>query len=374
MQWPDPQGPDSQGRGMQGPGKQGPDAQAFPPERTLTRHARQERFAPIGTLGQERLRGARVLIVGLGALGSHVAESLCRAGLGELILVDRDIVELQNLQRQSLYDSADALAGRPKALAAATRLAAIDPGLAIHALAAEFDAELWDRLPARPQVIVDGTDNFATRLLMNDLAVRDGVPFVHGAVVGGNGRVAVFVPGRGPCLRCLLEDEPAGREAQTCETAGVLEPAVAIVAALQSAACLALLVDARDAVPRGLAVVDAWSGTLVRRFAGATPRPDCASCGTRSFPSLAPGPRAALTLCGRDAVQVRPRNPLTVDLHALADALRGAVDALDVQAQFLRFRADACRFTVFADGRALVFGTGDPQRARALYDRWLALG
>jgi hypothetical protein len=204
--------------------------------------------------------------------------------------------------------------------------------------------------------------------------VRDGVPFVHGAVVGGSGRVAAFVPGRGPCLRCLLEDEPVGRETQTCETAGVLEPAVAIVAALQSAACLALLVGALDAVPRGLAVVDAWFGTLVRHFAGATPRADCASCGTLSFPSLAPGPRAALTLCGRDAVQVRPRNPLTVDLRALADALRGAVDALEVQPQFLRFRADACRFTVFADGRALVFGTGDPKRARALYDRWLALG
>ncbi|MBI5850800.1 MAG: ThiF family adenylyltransferase [Planctomycetes bacterium] len=341
--------------------------------RSTARHARQERFAPIGADGQARIAGSSVLIVGLGALGTHVAEALARAGVGRLALVDRDVVELQNLQRQTLYDASDAALGRPKAIAAAARIAAIDPAILVTPFAADFDGELWDRLPARPDVVVDGTDNFATRMLINDLAVRDGVPWVYGGVVGASGRVAVVLPGVTPCLRCLLENEGDGRAILTCETAGVIEPAVAWVAALQTAETLKLLLGARDALARGVARIDAWTGVLQRAFVEAKPRAECASCGKRHFPALTVTKRGTTALCGRDAVQVRPQVTRHADLSSLAGALRGAADALEVSDAFLRFTGDGCRFTVFADGRALVFGTSDPLRARALYDRWIGL-
>lgn len=349
---------------------------AEPGGRSTARHARQERFGPIGAEGQARIAGSSALIVGLGALGTHVAEALARAGVGRLTLVDRDVVELQNLQRQTLYDASDAVLGRPKAIAAAARIAAIDPAVLVTAFAADFDGELWDRLAARPDVVVDGTDNFATRLLINDLAVRDGVPWVYGGVVGASGRVMTVVPGLTPCLRCLLEladDDDDGRETATCETAGVIEPAVAWVAALQTAETLKLLLGARDALARGVARIDAWSGVMQRAFVDAKPRADCASCGLRRFPALTMPTRGTTSLCGRDVVQVRPNLTRHADLRALAAALRGAADSLECSTALVRFAADGCRFTVFADGRALVFGTGDPLRARALYDRWVGL-
>ena len=311
------------------------------------------------------------MIVGVGALGSHVAETLARAGVGRIDLVDRDVVELHNLQRQALYRDADARAGRPKALAAAEHLRAIDGSLAIEGRVAHFDAELWDQLEARPDLVIDGTDNFATRYLINDLALRDGVPWIYGGVVGATGRCAVIVPGRTPCLRCLFPEPPDGFEAGNCETLGVLAPAVATVAALQSMAALQILSGRSSALALGITSFDLWSGSHRRSLADAAPRADCPSCGTRSFPSLGTATSDAVVLCGSTTVQIRPARPRRLDLDRLHATLREVVERSERSPHLLRIWVDGCRISVFEDGRALVSGTADALRARALCDRWI---
>ena len=340
-------------------------------EDSFARHRRQARFAPLGESGQARLRASSALVVGLGALGSHLAETLLRAGVGRLELIDRDVVELQNLQRQSLYDERDAREACPKAIAAERRLRAIDGAVEIQAHVGEFDAAFWVSRVRALDVLLDATDNFATRYLLNDLAVRDGIPWVHGAVVGTEGQSAVVLPGETPCLRCLLDEPPAGYAIGSCETIGVLEPAVAAIAALQSIEALKILAGRRDAVTRGLTRIDLWNGTHQRFFAAALPRPECASCGTREFPSLEAGTTPTVVLCGRDTVQIRPARKITLDLDAVGRALADAVTNLERTPHLLRISVDGCRIALFADARALVFGTSDPLRARALYDRWI---
>ena len=329
------------------------------------RHSRQTRFAPIGPVGQERLRTARVAVIGVGALGSAVAEQLARAGVGRLRLVDRDVVELSNLQRQALYDQADADAGRPKAHAAAAHLAAIDAAIAVEAIAGELTAASAARLIADCDAVVDGLDNFPARHVLNEACCRAGTPWVHGAVLGAYGLSLSIVPGTSACLRCLQPEPPAPADNPTCDSAGVIGPAVRLVAAWQAAEVLKLLTDAA-AVRRDLWSCDLWSGRFQRL---AVPRdPACRACGaTADFPALAAGDEPAIVLCGRQAVQVRRAPP--GDLARLAGKLGAAV--VTANTVFVRFRDAGATATCFADGRVLVQGVADPVQARALCDRWL---
>lgn len=330
------------------------------------RHARQTRFARIGAAGQERLRAARALVVGVGALGSAAAELLCRAGVGRLRLVDRDVVELSNLQRQALYDQADAEAGSPKAHAAAAHLAAIDAGVAVEPIAGELNAATAAELVAGCDAVVDGLDNFPARHLLNEACCRAGIPWIHGAVLGAYGTCMPVLPGETACLRCLQDEIPAAADNPTCDTAGVIGPAVRLVAAWQAAEALKVLSGDRAAVRRELWSCDLWENRFQRLR---VPRdPACRACGERAdLPALAAGDEPAIVLCGRQAVQVR--RPPPGDLARLAARLGPAVSAAN--AVFVRFRDGAAVATCFADGRVLVQGVDDPLRARALCDRWL---
>jgi len=331
------------------------------------RHVRQVRLPEIGEEGQRRLAGGRVAIVGVGATGSHLAASLARAGVGTLRLIDRDVVETSNLPRQTLFTARDADEVRPKVEAAAEALATIDPALSIEPHAADLTADAAPALLGGVDVVLDGTDNVATRLLVNDLCVRDGLPFVYSGVVGTVGQTLVVVPG-GPCLRCYVPDVPPPGALPTCETAGVLGTAVALVAALAATEAIKLLLR-RDDVRAGVVVdVDVWTGR-VRRIA--LPRAeDCPCCVGRRFPFLEAAPAAAATvLCGRDAVQL-PSHGTPVDLARLAGQL-APLGKVHRGALLVRLDTDERRVLVFADGRVIVGGTSDAAEARTIRARLL---
>ncbi len=329
------------------------------------RHSRQTRYGPIGNAGQARLGAARVAVVGVGALGSAVAELLARAGIGHLRLIDRDVVELSNLQRQALFDQADADAGRPKAHAAAAHLAAIDAGIEIEAVAGELNAASAAGLLAGCDAVVDGLDNFPARHVLNETCCRAGIPWVHGAVLGAYGVSLAVLPGETACLRCLQDELPAAADNPTCDSAGVIGPAVRVVAAWQAAEILKMLVD-RSAVRRELWSSDLWNNRFQRL---SVPRdPACRACGVQAdYPALAAGDEPAIVLCGRQAVQVRRAPP--GDLTRLASRL--GAEVVSANEVFVRFRDGPATATCFRDGRVLIQGIGDPLQARALCDRWL---
>ena len=333
------------------------------------RYSRQVRVAAVGDAGQARLRRASVLVVGCGALGTHAADALVRAGVGRVLLVDRDVVEWSNLQRQVLFAEADAAAGLPKAIAARERLRAANGDVDVRAHVADCNLDFLRALDPRPDVVLDGTDNFPTRYLLNDWCRQQGIPWIYGGAVGTEGAAMVVRPG-GPCLRCLCPEPPAQADVGSCETAGILAPAIAAVSAFQVAEALKLLVGCEPT--RGVYTCDVWRGSYAVLPVAEGPAADCAACARGEYPALSARTPATVTLCGRDAVQVEAPAGATVDLDALEATLRSAaVDGLVRTRHLLRFAADGCRFTVFPGGRALLFGVHDPLRARALYDRWL---
>lgn len=337
--------------------------------RSDPRYARQVRFPSIGVSGQERLGSARVLLVGVGALGSALAETLVRSGVGRMWLVDRDVVELSNLQRQTLYAECDV--GAPKAHAAAARLHAINRTAALAPIAEDFTPAVFEGLDAAPDLILDGTDNFATRYLINDLALRARVPWVYGGAVGSRGTAMAVLPGRTPCLRCLMPEPPPGGATETCETAGVLAPAIAAVAAFQATQALKILSGNTDAVTRGFLMLDVWDHQHRLHMTDAGPAPHCATCQGESFPALDADWLEPVRLCGRDAIQVQPRTHSGVDLDSLAARLDTTDNEVVRTPWLLRFRAEGHAFSVFPNGRALVFGLDDCGRARILYDRYV---
>ncbi|MDW8373483.1 MAG: ThiF family adenylyltransferase [Planctomycetota bacterium] len=322
------------------------------------------RFAPLGVAGQRRLRQARVGIVGLGALGSAVAEQLARAGVGYLRLIDRDVVEASNLPRQALYTPDDAEAGRPKALAAAAHLARLAPDCTLDPVPSELDADNAFRLLSGLDLVIDGLDTFAARHLLNDACCQLALPWVHGAVLGAQGQSLAVIPGDSACWRCLQPEPPEPADSPTCDSVGVIIPAVRLVAAWQAALALQLLVD-RSRLRRALWACDLWTGTWQQLM---VPRdPGCRSCGPAADrPALAGAP-AAVVLCGRQAVQLR--RPAPGELRSLAARLGAAARILD--GVCLRVVAEGLSATCFPDGRVLVQGTGDPVQARAWCDRWL---
>ena len=341
---------------------------ARPDANSLDRYSRQMRFAPIGEDGQRRLLASRVLVVGCGALGSAVVETLVRAGVGQVRLVDRDYLEFSNLQRQVLYDEGDVAAGLPKAIAAGTKLRLINSQVELDPRVVDVTHKNIAELADDADVIVDGTDNFEVRFLLNDYALSAGKPWVYGGVIGAEGQCMTIVPGDTACLACLLPEPPPPGASPTCDTAGVLAPAVNLVAAIQSAEALKLLSGHSQAISRHLAVVDLWHNTLRRvDLSKLLEAGDCRVCCGREFAWLEGrrGSKAAV-LCGRNAVQLRPDVPRELDLWALADSLSGVADII-VNDYLLRATTERHTVTVFADGRAIVTGTDDEGAARSVY-------
>ncbi len=331
----------------------------------------------VGEAGQRRLAASSVLLVGCGALGSVSADLLVRAGVGRLVLIDRDLVEPTNLQRQTLYTETDL--GMPKAEAARRRLAAVNSGVAIEAHVADFTGDAAEDLAEGTiDAVVDGTDNFETRLALNDLAVERGVPFVYAGVVGTCGTTMTVIPGRTPCLRCLVDAPPPPGVLPTCDTAGVFGPTVVMAAAWQASEALRLLIGV-DALGGELIEFDLWPSRVRRFDLRSSRRADCPCCVGRRFDYLrgVAGTRTT-TLCGRNSVQVLPQRNGGVDLPALAGRLvtHGAVAANEflVRCELGAEPGDgggACTLTVFSDGRAIVSGTLRAERARAIYAKYV---
>ena len=333
-----------------------------------TRYSRQVLFSKIGPKGQERLGKARVLVVGCGALGTHLAETLARAGVGHLTLIDRDFVELSNLQRQALFDERDAAQGLPKAEAAQRHLAEINSEVEIRAVVEDFTPRNAERVAEGFDLILDGTDNMETRYVLNDVAVKNGTPWVYGGVIGTAGMVMAIRPGDGPCLTCLFPDPPGPGELPTCDTVGVLGPAVSVVAALESIEALRYLTGER---PRAHALhqFDLWTGDFQRIAIERDPA--CATCRERSFRYLtAERTNWVTSLCGRNAVQITPPQDTAVDLERLKASLAGQGRLRDT-GYYLRFAAEGVEMSIFPDGRVILTGTSDPALARTLHARYI---
>ena len=337
----------------------------------------------LGTEGQARLAASHAAVVGVGALGCTSADLLVRAGVGRVTLIDRDIVETTNLQRQTLFTEADAYAGLPKAVAAADRLRTVNSDIQIDHHVADANASTIERLlgiPAGPpDAILDGTDNFDTRLLINDVACKHGIAYFYAGVVAGRGMATPVLPGDErnlPCLRCLMPKAPPPGSQPTCDTVGVFSPAVVIAAAVQAGEAIKLLAGRRDLVSPTLLEFDLL-GTTRRSLDLAGMRdPACPCCGVRCgegrYDFLDSPPSGSTALCGSGAVQVLPAAGRGVDLAALARRLEPVGD-FDQTPFFLRGKLDdpPQRLTVFADGRALFHDVDDPARARALYARFI---
>lgn len=333
----------------------------------MEKYSRQILFPALGEEGQRRLFASRAVIVGCGALGSFHAAALARAGAGELVLIDRDYVEPSNLQRQWLYDEADALEGLPKAVAAERKLRTINGDASIRPVIADVDAANVENLLAGADVILDGSDNFAVRYLINETAVKTGTPWIYGAAVGSYGVTATIIPGKTRCLKCLLPDSPGGAQ-PTCDTAGILNAAASAVASFQVGDAVKILSGNTAAVEPRLLTLDVWQGAP-RSVATGEPDPECPVCGRRQFDLLAaPALRPSAILCGRDAVQVRGDS--AVDLEELSTRL---ADIGDVRCNeyALRLVAPPYEMTLFADGRAIIKGVDDPARARSIYSRFV---
>jgi adenylyltransferase/sulfurtransferase len=329
------------------------------------------RFAPLGRAGQERLLAARALVVGCGALGAVIANTLARAGVGNLRIVDRDFLELNNLQRQVLYDEDDVAAGLPKAIAAKNRLAKINSQIEIDAVVADVDHTNIERLLAGVDCLIDGTDNFETRFLLNDAAVKLGIPWIYGGCLGAEGQSVTILPGETPCLRCLMPEAPPPGSTPTCDSAGILATIIGVIASLEANEALKILSGHKDAISRTWTVLDLWDNTLRQfKLAGAKVA-DCPCCGQHEFPWLS-GQRGSHTaiLCGRNAVQLSFPGREPVSLDDLAAKL-AAVGQVSRNKYLVRATIGNYLLTIFPDGRAVIGGTEDIAEAKSVYAKYV---
>jgi molybdopterin-synthase adenylyltransferase len=339
----------------------------------LEKYSRQILFAGIGETGQEKLLGACAVLVGCGALGTVAANLLVRAGLGRLRIIDRDFVEPSNLQRQTLFEEADAREALPKAVAAERRLRAINSSVHVEGVVADVTTDNVRELLTGFPLLLDGTDNFETRLLLNDAAISLNIPWIYAAAVGSYGVTMTIRPGDTACLACLLEgdDKSAALGAEaTCDTAGVLNAAVGVVASVEAAEAIKVLAGKMEALHGRLISCDVWSGKF--QSIRAARNPECRACGRRDFTYLEGESQPHITMCGRDSVQIHERSR-RLDLGALSRQLAVA-SAEEVRNNefLLRFRVPPYEMTVFADGRAIIKGTKDPGVARSLYARYIS--
>lgn len=341
----------------------------------LTRFERQWRFAPIGQEGQRQIAKSKVLVVGCGALGSVAAEQLVRAGVGSLRIVDRDFLEWNNLQRQSLYDEADVRSGLPKAVIAADKLRRIHSQATIEPLVADVRSDNILSLLEQVDAIVDGTDNFETRFLINDAALETNTPWVFAGCLGASGQTMTIRPGHSACLRCLMpEGPPPPGTLPTCDTGGILAPIIHVMAAIQVCEVLKLLCGSFDAVSRHLTAIDLWNSSLRRiELQSLRDGQQCPACeqGARDWLRGTRGSSTAV-LCGRNAVQLAAGQGTRVDLEAIARRFSHE-QIITTNPFLLRLAVGESTFTLFQDGRVIVSGTEDPLRARALVAQHLGM-
>jgi adenylyltransferase/sulfurtransferase len=341
-------------------------------DEVLERYSRQMRFPGIGEDGQRRLLDSHVTLCGCGALGTVLANALVRGGVGHLRLVDRDFIETNNLQRQVLFDEHDVAENLPKAEAAARKLAAVNSSVHVEPVVTDIDRTNILELVKDADLILDGTDNFEIRYLINDAAIKLGKPWVYGGCIGSHGQTMTILPGETPCLRCVFEAAPAPGEAGTCETAGVLSPIVNIVASFQAAEAFKILTGGRDRINRDLIYVDVWDNVQRRiKIAPLLGKVDCPCCRRRRFEWLE-GEQGSHTtsLCGRNAVQVAQRTPARLNFEGMARQLE-TLGQVSYNRFLLKFEAEGYQFTVFPDGRAIIKGTDDVDRARTLYAKYV---
>ncbi|UOQ42836.1 ThiF family adenylyltransferase [Halobacillus salinarum] len=336
---------------------------------TVERYSRQERFHPIGKAGQSLLARSHVLIIGGGALGSANAEMLTRAGVGRLTIIDRDYVEWSNLGRQQLYTETDVQGFLPKAKAAEKKLQKINSTLSILGVAEEFSSENAERWLQDVDIIIDGTDNFETRFILNDAAAKQEIPWIYGGCVKSHGLCLPILPGKTPCLQCLINQIP--QDGETCDTAGIIAPAVQMVAAHQTTNCLKFLTG--NQMSKKLFFFDIWneehsfmdvSSLLDFRC------PTCSEHATYPYLTKRKGVRTAV-LCGRDTVQIRPEEKNSISLSVLYQRLEPVTDKLIHNGELLMFYAENTRFVVFKDGRTLIHGTNDIKQAKKLYQQFI---
>jgi adenylyltransferase/sulfurtransferase len=339
---------------------------------SLERYSRQMRFFGIGEEGQRRLLKSHVTLCGCGALGTVLANALVRAGVGHVRIVDRDFIETSNLQRQVLFDEHDVKENLPKAEAAARKLGAINSEVHVEPVVTDIDRTNILELVQDADVILDGTDNFEIRYLINDAAVKLNKPWVYGGSIGGHGQTMTILPGETPCLRCVFEAAPAPGEAGTCETAGVLGPIVNIVASFQATEAIKILIGKKAQINRELVYVDVWENLIRRiKIAPLHGKVDCPCCQRRRFEWLEGEMGTHTTsLCGRNAVQVAHRSSEKLNFEEMARHLE-RLGEVSYNRFLLKFNAEGFDFTVFPDGRAIIKGTSDVEKARTLYAKYV---
>ncbi|MFD2044622.1 thiazole biosynthesis adenylyltransferase ThiF [Ornithinibacillus salinisoli] len=335
------------------------------------RYSRQELFTPIGKGGQSKISNKHVLVIGAGALGTGSAEALVRAGVGKLTIVDRDYVEWSNLQRQQLYVEVDAEQRIPKAVAAENRLRMINSEVDIEALVLDVSVEEIEQLIDEVDLIMDATDNFDIRMIMNDISQKHYIPWIYGACVGSYGISYTILPGETPCLHCLLETVPMG--GLTCDTAGIISPAVQMVVAYQTTEALKILVEDYQSLRKKLVSFDLWKNQQTAIRVDKMKKEGCSSCGeTPSYPFLSfENQTKTAVLCGRDTVQIRPPEQVERDLEMLAEILSEQGGKVSQNPYLLSFQIGTHRLVLFKDGRVLVHGTNDIAEAKTLYHRYL---
>ena len=338
----------------------------------LDRYARQTRFAPLGEEGQQRLLASRVFLCGCGALGTVLANTLVRAGVGFVRIADRDFIEKNNLQRQVLFDEEDVAAGIPKAIAAVNKLRKINSEVEIEAVVTDVDHTNIESLCGDCDLILDGLDNFETRFLLNDVSVKHKLPWVYGGCLGAEGQTITILPGETPCLRCLIPEPPPAGESPTCDTAGILGPIINVIASLQAAEAIKILSGHKDQISRKWTIINVWDNVLRQMdISGLREAADCPTCERGEFPWLE-GRRGShsAVLCGRNAVQITPPERKKLSLDAQAAKLAG-VGTVTKNAFLLRLAVDDYLITLFPDGRAIIGGTDDIAEAKTVYARYI---
>jgi len=334
------------------------------------RYSRQILFNGIGKEGQERLLNSRVVIIGCGALGSAQAEALARAGVGNLRIVDRDFVEFSNLQRQTMFTESDARERLPKAIACANRIREINSDIVVEPEVADVNHSNIESLISDVDVVIDGTDNFATRYLINDACVKHEVNWVYGAAVGSYGVTMTIRPHETPCLRCIFPEAPPAASAPTCDTAGVIMPIISIVASVQVTEALKLLTAKIGDLHNSLMQFDVWRNEW-RKISIGKPLPDCPTCGLGEYETLNAEARDfAAVMCGRHAVQISPTDSVHIDLDALRRKLESSGD-VKANDYLVRFRTGEYELTIFQDARSIIRGTDDIATARSLYSKYI---
>ncbi|MFC7441622.1 ThiF family adenylyltransferase [Laceyella putida] len=339
----------------------------------MNRYSRQILFTPLGLTGQEKLSRARVAIVGLGALGTALANHMARAGVGMLRLIDRDFVEESNLQRQMLFDEADANGFMPKAIAAEQKLRAINSTVTLEAHVTDLTWKNAEALLTDVDLILDGSDNFQVRYLINDLSIKHGIPWIYGGAVSARGMSYTIRPGITPCLRCLFPEAPAPGTTETCDTAGVIGPIIHVIAAYQAVEAMKILSGAEDALETRMRHVDLWHNQAQALQVSAQKNPHCPCCGLRQWDYLDPADKETqeISLCGRHSVQISLGRHVALDLDRLAERL-GQVGAAERNPFMLRVQIDEQhRLAIFPDGRILVQGTTDTALAKNMAAKYI---